>query len=353
MMFINKKIKKFTILKNAKSALKLYTFIIGDAIEPIFRIIIGKIDPYILLSKISKIKPLDDELLFIPSYAGHLGDVVNLLSLSKPVMLEKSLKMSIIVFDEKQFEIASLFKSDLKRIIWVDPGNLDYNFYPIRGLIYFIIFRSIKRGKINYINYILPSRLTWLIFDSFYNYHKWILNIKNPERKFSTPMVDYETRSSVYLRLERMGFEKEKTIIINPYSYTIKDELTSFWNNLVHELKKLKFEVITYVIGDQKPISGTAGLSSTLNEIIPIAEFCGTVISIRSGFNDLLQFAQCRLVNIYPAKHLFGLPKEKSMINIFSLYINNSSHLDLILENEMYEVAIEKILHFVQTQIVS
>ena len=275
--------------------------------------------------------------------------MVDLLSLSKPVMLEKSLKMSIIVFDERQFEIASLFKSDLKRIIRVDPGNLDYDFFPIRGLSYFIIFRFIKQGKINYINYIFPFRLLSLIYGSVYNYHKWILNIKNSERKFSTPMVDYETRSSVYLRLERMGFEKGKTIIINPYSNSIKGELTSFWNNLVHELKKLKFEVITYVIGDQKPISGTAGLSSTLNEIIPIAEFCGTVKSIRSGFNDLLQFAQCRLVNIYPAKYLFGVSIDKSN-KFFSLYINNSSHLDLIVKNEMYEGAIEKILHFVQTQ---
>ena len=39
MMFINKKIKKFTILNNAKSALKVFTLIILEVIGPI---IIGK-----------------------------------------------------------------------------------------------------------------------------------------------------------------------------------------------------------------------------------------------------------------------------------------------------------------------
>jgi len=336
------------IFKNAKLVLNLLTKIIGDFIFPIYRITKGKIDPYILLSALNnKIKPLDDELLFIPPYAGHFGDIINLLSFSKALKLEKPVKMSIIVFNEKQFELASLFKSDLKRIIKVDPGNIDYDFYPIYGLIYFIIFRSIKKGKINYINHIIPLTLSCLIGDTAYIFSKRKLNIKNSEKRFSIPIVDYETRNSVLLKLEKMGFEKGKTIVINPYSNVIKDELTDFWNSLVQELKKLKFKVITNVVGDQKPISGTVGMHTTWGEIISMAEFSGTVISIRSGFNDLLQFAQCRLVNIYPVKYLNGLPREKSYINYSSLFTNNSNHLDLIIENEMHEVAIERILHFV------
>jgi len=350
---MNKKTeKKFTILKKAESVLKLYTIIIEQFIYPIIAIV--KIDPYKLLSTLKiKIKPLNDELLFIPPYAGHIGDMVYILNLSKPLMLERSLKMSIIVFDEKQFEVASLFKSDLKRIIRVDPGNLDYNFYRIQGLIYFIIFGSIKPGKINYICQIVPDSLAALMGDTVYNYFKRRLNIKNLEEKFSIPIVDYETRSLVYSKLEKMGFEKGKTIILNPYTSSGSFGTTDFWNNLVHELKKLKFKVITYVVGDQKPIYGTVGLNSTISEIIPIAEFSGTVINIRSGFSDLLQFAQCRIVNIYPSKYLYGLPKEKTYANFVSLLNNSSNHLDLILENGMYEVAIERILQFVQTQIVS
>lgn len=320
-----------------------------ELLDPVYLLIKGRVQPFILLSNLIRtIKPLDDELLFIPPYAGHFGDIVNLLCLAKPLKLEQSLNMSIIVFNDKQFELASLFRADLKRIISFNAGSKNYDFYQIYGLIYLITMRSVRSGKINFINHIIPLSLSCIIGDTTYTFFKRKLKIKNAEDTFSIPEIKLETRNSIYTKLIKMGFEKSRLIIINPYSNVIKGELKDFWDKLVKELKSLKFEVVTNLVGEQKPIAGTIGLHSTWGEIIPIAEFSGTVIAIRSGISDLLQFAHCRLVNIYPAKYLGGFSMEQSYINYSSLFTNNTSHLDLILKGGEYETAINNIIHFIR-----
>ena len=50
----------------------------------------------------------------------------------------------------------------------------------------------------------------------------------------------------------------------------------------------------------EKPISGTVGISPQIAELQSIVEKAGTFIGIRSGICDVLKYAECRKIALYP-----------------------------------------------------
>lgn len=125
------------------------------------------------------------------------------------------------------------------------------------------------------------------------------------------------------------GLCKGKTVLIIPYSNTLHSPDMQFWEAVVRQVKLEHKEslVVTYVYQNEQPICGTESISSKLEELADLAEFCGMVIGIRCGLIDLLSTAICRKIILYPDKGaeewIHGSIKEFWSVNEFG-YCNDA-----------------------------
>ncbi len=114
-----------------------------------------------------------------------------------------------------------------------------------------------------------------------------------------------------------------RTVILAPYSRSIaraglfNDE---WWYEIRDRLVKKGFTVVTNVGPGEEPIPSAVALRVSFDEVIPIAEYAGWVIGIRSGLFDILSSASCKLTILYPRGRQKRLtPWQKNSIDIHSL----------------------------------
>lgn len=120
--------------------------------------------------------------------------------------------------------------------------------------------------------------------------------------------VELKQRNSETLFREN-GLDKEKTILLAPYSYTFNNVPYEHSIELVQKLKKMGYEVCTNVAGDEQPIEGTKGLFISYDMLLDFANKCVGIIGIRSGLFDIISSSKSRMVVYYP----------KSLMTLYSL----------------------------------
>ena len=77
-----------------------------------------------------------------------------------------------------------------------------------------------------------------------------------------------------------------KTIIINPYSNSMKLESLEPFQKIADNLNKKGYTLYTNVLKDQAELNGTKRLECSLSEFYNLCKKVGAVISIRSGIID-------------------------------------------------------------------
>lgn len=95
--------------------------------------------------------------------------------------------------------------------------------------------------------------------------------------------------------------DKERTIILAPYTNSVETLQESFWVNLVQRLKQKNKDYIFYTnvaSPQEKVIPGTAPIVTTFPELIYLAEKVNCFIGMRSGIFDLLAFTNAKLLYI-------------------------------------------------------
>lgn len=118
---------------------------------------------------------------------------------------------------------------------------------------------------------------------------------KNQFLKCQSPQVD--------LNSEFEDFKKNKTIVLSPYSNSIKDELSEyFWIDLAERMKDLGFEVVTNCSTSEEAIYGTKKVMIDLNKFLSFVSYCGFFVGYRSGLCDLVCQMNIKSVIIYPDK---------------------------------------------------
>ena len=78
------------------------------------------------------------------------------------------------------------------------------------------------------------------------------------------------------------------TIVLMPYAKSVSLIDEGFWEKLAMTLNQAGYEVVTNIAGNEKPIAGTVALSLGILETVQFCSECKAVISLRSGFCDLL-----------------------------------------------------------------
>lgn len=100
--------------------------------------------------------------------------------------------------------------------------------------------------------------------------------------------------------LIRKGFVRGKTVYMAPDANSVTRLDSEIWNQMIEGLIQKGYAVI--VNAEQAEGYHAPNYFCTYAESVPILEYAGFFIGLRSGFCDIISSARCRKIIIYPAK---------------------------------------------------
>lgn len=89
-------------------------------------------------------------------------------------------------------------------------------------------------------------------------------------------------------------------VILSPYAKSVTMLKLDVWAKITDYYLDKGFQCFTNVSGDEEPLPGTLPISPPIPEMQSAVEKAGTFIGIRSGLCDVLKYAKCRKVALYP-----------------------------------------------------
>lgn len=92
----------------------------------------------------------------------------------------------------------------------------------------------------------------------------------------------------------------DKTVILSPYAKSVINLPERVWEDIVEDYKSREYNIYTNVVGDEKPLKGTKGISPDISQIQSLVEHAGTFIGIRSGLCDVIKYADCKKIALFP-----------------------------------------------------
>lgn len=109
-----------------------------------------------------------------------------------------------------------------------------------------------------------------------------------------------ERLSDLFLGL---ALQKGKTVILAPYAYSIDiHPKTDFWIELAKGLEQKGYSIAVNIDPEREEnfIPSAKAISFGLNESVPVLEYAGVFIGMRSGFCDVISSAHCKKAALYP-----------------------------------------------------
>ena len=94
--------------------------------------------------------------------------------------------------------------------------------------------------------------------------------------------------------------EESNAVILSPYAKSVTTLDESFWKSIVDDYLKRGFQCFTNVVGDEKVLAGTLPISPSILEIQSVVERAGHFVGIRSGLCDVIRYANCEKIALYP-----------------------------------------------------
>lgn len=170
----------------------------------------------------------------------------------------------------------------------------------------------------------LTDRFSYI--DSYY----WFLFHLQREQVSPTYPTFRQLNTKEQKDLSLKGIEKGNTVILAPYAYCVKNLDPLFWRLVAKDLKKRGY--IVFVMLD---------LSCELNDFelpdiffrydqsVPVLEYAGHFIGLRSGFCDIISSAKCNKVILYPQKPSYFDGSvhraDKEYSSLLSMELDNNS----------------------------
>lgn len=272
------------------------------------------------LKKKANIK--SDEWGFVCNVAN--GDTYIFCSFMDAFVKKYGGKITIVV-SESQRVIPSLFPS-INRIVTIKELP-SYSFGAIKTR---LLNRELRRGVLSFgypYTTIKIRKRGFNFIDAFKVFLK--LDLDTFPAK---PIISEQIKRKSVKIMRSLDLPAGKTVILAPYATAISQINDDLWYKIRDLLVEKGFKVATNIGPKEKPIDGTTGLQVAFDEIIPIAEYAGWVIGVRSGLFDILSSADCKLTILYPKAKNAGRVVKKLMkrwggstvMDIFPLnYIGN------------------------------
>lgn len=113
------------------------------------------------------------------------------------------------------------------------------------------------------------------------------------------------------------NMKEGKSVIFSPYAKSVTVFPDFFWRDIVKHYNDRGYSCFTNVAGKEQPLSGTKGISPDISQMQSAAEYAGIFIGIRSGLCDVLRYAHCRKIALYP--HYFYCDTAWKAIDMYAL----------------------------------
>ena len=94
--------------------------------------------------------------------------------------------------------------------------------------------------------------------------------------------------------------EKGNSVIFSPFAKSVPVFPAAFWRDIVKYYKDKGYSCFTNVAGKEHPLPGTLGISPDISQMQSAVEYAGTFVGIRSGLCDVIKYAKCRKIALYP-----------------------------------------------------
>lgn len=91
-----------------------------------------------------------------------------------------------------------------------------------------------------------------------------------------------------------------KAVIFAPYAKSVTTFDETFWQPIVADFQERGYQCFTNVAEGERPLAGTREISPRISEMQSVVERAGTFIGIRSGLCDVIRYAGCRKIALYP-----------------------------------------------------
>lgn len=94
--------------------------------------------------------------------------------------------------------------------------------------------------------------------------------------------------------------EKGKAVVFSPYAKSVTELSKEVWSEIVSHYKDKGYQCLTNVAGEEKPLEGTIGIGPALVQLQSLVEWAGVFVGIRSGLCDILKYADCDRIALFP-----------------------------------------------------
>ena len=245
-----------------------------------------------------------------------------------------SLKEKIETF--YNFKIHFLIKHTHKIIM--DMYNIDsytvINIPNKKVLDKFKDANKIQKGEI-FIAHPLFTKNTSFINDfnagklSFYDMYLKMLNLPADTKFNSNIFNKLNINKTLQVKLEKYEIKNlSNVVLIAPEADSCPVLPNTYWENIIKKYKSLGYDIISNVKNKKNLIRGTKYIPLTILEAILIAQNCAGVISLRSGFCDLVAlkhkgflkvlYPNIDILNLYSLKRSFGYKNiEEQIVNLY------------------------------------
>ena len=176
--------------------------------------------------------------------------------------------------------------------------------------------------------FLYPSRFPMMSLKDCIKYGE--LHLES-DAKFIAPYFQHNCNGVI----KKLNVKKGKTVILTPYAVVTQSIPFSFFDRLSELLFEQGFQIMTNITDpEQRVAKESRPLRCSLEEAVSIAEYCGWVIGLRSGILDLLCYARCHIIALYPSDNCYT--------NFFRLSALEGIAADVIeylLSNEKYDLS--------------
>lgn len=151
----------------------------------------------------------------------------------------------------------------------------------------------------------------------------------------------------------RLQLQPHKTVLVSPYANSLDSAPgIVFWQQLAENLQTRGFTVCTNATSKkEKSIPGTVGVFIPHRYLKVFCEYGGYFVAFRSGLCDLVSFAKCKKIILYPAGQWPDTHKSIAS-SIEALSLNGMRLCEDAVEMEVTELDQESMLAYVMTQII-